>query len=63
MKQIMFQKMRARAIVCNFFLVTTKRCAKESSLSWQKSELKYKSMKYEKSEKQTSEISNWVKNL
>ena len=44
----MFQKMRARAIVGTYFLVTTKRCAEETSFSWLKSKLKYNSMTYEK---------------
>ena len=47
----MFKKMRARAIVGTFLQVTDTRCAYESSSSKLKSELKYKSMKYEKSEK------------
>ena len=44
-----------------FFRDTIKRCAKESSSSRSESELKSKSLKYEKSEKLTFEIWNWFK--
>ena len=44
-----------------FFLVTTKRCVKDSFFKWLELHSKNKSLKYEKSEKQTFEISIWVK--
>ena len=46
-----------------FCLVTTQRYTKKSSSSWQESDLKNKSLKYEKSEKQTFEISIRVKKI
>ena len=47
---------RARPQEVNSFPGTTSRCAKESSLSWLESELKNKSVKYEKSEEITFKI-------
>ena len=42
-------------------MVKTTMCTKESFLSWSESDLKNNSMKYEKSQKLTFEISFWVK--
>ena len=45
------------------FLITTKRCAKQSTLCWSTSNLKNKSLEYKKSEKLTFEVSILVKKL
>ena len=54
--------MRACAKGDNFFLGIITRCKGESSPSWSDSELKNKSLKFERSEKLMFKIPIWVKN-
>ena len=54
--------MLACSRVDKFLLVTTKRCTKEIYSIWYISDLKNKSLKYEKTENLTFELSFWIKN-
>ena len=47
----------------NFFLVTSKRCARKISLSWWESDWESNFLKYKKNWKLTLEVSIWVKKL